>query len=352
MADKGKKAPAKKTEKTDCYFGCVPKEEVPKFIDNLKVALQSGTKTNDKKEGSLEVRGTKSDPKGVAFEVFSVNKSNYAKYCDNSKDYMKDALSVLTVSFGIKSKDAVKSVEALVEKFKPMILMQEPFKKHPDKYKFNLRSTDTRVYLDIVNTEGKILGPLLDLNMNMSEFHNFNCSLKSEFRPDEFFTLPVEQFALKSLQLVLSCKGESKNLKYLIGAVTAALKQVKLTKKANQQKLEKVLSYLTFINAFVSSKLKFEFNAEEVCKTGLEVSKAHAGGQDLNTAFGGMRTFVEGLGAQVKPQLEAQGLLEFCKSIDVDQVTVCGAVPKYENGAAVVISLPGFSKAFQDKFLA
>lgn len=341
---------AKKT-KEECYLGCIPKTEVPKFIDNLKAALSTHTKNGDEKEFTFEVRGTKSDPKGISLEMYSVNKTNFSKFVDKNQPYMKDALSVLTFSIGIKQKENAKILIDLWEKFKPLVMELPQIKKHPNKYQFHIRNTDTRVFLDVINTEGKFLQPLLDLNMDITEFHKFNCSFKSEFRPDQFFTMPIEEFALKSLQLVLSCKGESKNLKYLVGSLAEALKKVHLSKSKYQKKLDQVLGYLNFINAFVASRLKFEFNAKELCETGLEVSKASSG-QDVNQAFSGMRGMVEAGGAQVKPMLEKQGLLEAAKSVNVDEITICTSIPKYENGGAIVISLPGFSSAFCSKFLA
>lgn len=347
MADK----PKKEKVKEDCYLGCIPKTEVPKFIDNLKDALGKSSKTGDEKEFTFEVRGTKDEPKGVSLEMYSVNKTNFDKFLDKKQPYMAKALSVLSFSVGIKNKDNVKVLTDLWEKFKPLVMEHPRVKKHPNKFEFHIRSTDTRVFLDVVNVEGKFLQPLLDLNLDITEFHKFNFSLKSEFRPDEFFTAPVEELALKGLQLVLSCKGESKNSKYLVSALADALKKVKLSNNKYQKKLDKTLSFLNFINAFVASRLKFEFNAKELCQTGLEVSKDKSG-QDVNQVFAGFRGMVEAGGAQVKPMLEQHGLLEAAKLVNIDEITICTSIPKYENGGAIVVSLPGFSNAFCNKFLA
>jgi hypothetical protein len=54
----------------------------------------------------------------------------------------------------------------------------------------------------------------------------------------------------------------------------------------------------------------------------------------------------------VKPLLENYGLVDSAKATDVDEIALSLVFPKYENGIAHIIKLPGFSKAFAEKFLA
>ena len=62
----------------------------------------------------------------------------------------------------------------------------------------------------------------------------------------------------------------------------------------------------------------------------------------------GAVAFIEG---KVVPKLKELALVDTAKASDIDEIAVSVTIPKYENGLAHVIKLPGFSKAFSDKFL-
>lgn len=222
-------------DKPKVYFGCLPKEQVFTFIENLKKALAEEAKTDDKKSFEIEVRGTKEEPKGVCFETFSVTKDNYANFVDAGQAYMGKALSVFSVSVNAKDEASVKVLSDLFEKMKPMFEQLEFVKKHPGKYEIHLRTAGKKVTVDFVSVTGEFLQPLLDLGLNISDYHNFKASFKSEFLPDEFFNKPVEELTLKALQLLLSIKGSSVGVRQILSAVIKALKGVKL----NNEKFQK-----------------------------------------------------------------------------------------------------------------
>jgi hypothetical protein len=339
-------------KKPKVYFGCLPKEQVFVFIENLKKALAEEAKSDDKKTFEVEIRGTKEEPKGVSFETFSVTKDNYATFVDASKDYMGKALSVFSVSVNAKDEASVKVLSDLFEKMKPMFEQLEFVKKHPGKYEIHLRTAGKKVTVDFVSVTGEFLQPLLDLGLNVSDYHNFKASFKSEFLPDEFFNKPVEELTLKALQLLLSIKGNSVGVRQILSAVIKALKGVKLNNEKFQKKLDKHVEHLNALNAFLSFSLNFEFDAKELCGAGLEASKIALKGADINKMFADFKTKIEGLFANmVKPILEQYQLVDSVKATDVDEISISAVCPKYQNGIAHVVKLPGFSKAFSEKFL-
>ena len=226
-----------------------------------------------------------------------------------------------------------------------------PFvKKHPENFEVYFRTNGNKVSVDLVSVKGGFLEPLLNLGINISDFHNFKASFKSEFRPDEFFTAPLEELSLKALQLLLSVKGNSTGGRYLLTALIEALKGVKLENAKFQKKLENHVDKLNALNAFLSFCFEFQFDAKELCGAGLEASKVR--GLDVNAFLGMARTFVEALVEnKVKPLLTQYALVDAAKATDIDEITVSLTFPKHENGVAHVVKLPGFSKAFCDKFL-
>ena len=342
-------APAKDPAKDKCYFGCVPKEEVPKFLAGLKTALAAGSKGGEKKEVEIEIRGTKEEPKGISIETFSVDKSSYANYFDSSKDYMAKALVAFSVCITAKDEAGVEKFKALFDQFLPMIQEMPHIKEKKDKYLFNFRSAGKKAYIDVVSVEGKIVQPLLDLGVDISEYHNFKVSFKSDLDLNQLFAdnVDIAQLSAKALSLVLSIKGSSQNIKYLTTAFGTALKDVKLNNEKYQKKFDKVVSYLSMINAFIGAKFQLEFDGKELAGTGSSASQEHLGA--VNQTLAGYQTMVKTMGPQmIKPPLEQFGLVEPVKSADFDEISLCLAVPKYQNGIAHVIKLPGLSKILAD----
>ena len=342
-------APKEATPKV--YLGFLPKEEIGKCIENFKKALKEGQKAGDKKGFELEIKGTNEEPKGVSFETYSISKDCYKNFVDESKDYMAKALSVFTISINAKDKAGVKILEELFTKFVEPFVKDLPFvKKHPENYEVKFRTSGTKVSVDLLSVKGEFLQPILDLGLDISEFHHFKASFKSEFVPEQFFTLPSEELALKVLQLILSIKGESTNGRYILTALIKALKEVKLANAKFQTKLEKHVEKLNALNAFVSFAFNFEFDSKELCGAGLAASKVK--GFDINDLLEKARAIITGtIESKVVPKLTELGLLETAKATDIDEVAISLVFPKYGNGIAHVIKLPGFSKAFSDKFL-
>jgi hypothetical protein len=342
---------APKEEAPKVYLGFLPKEEIGKCIENFKKALADGEKAGDKKGFELEIKGTNEEPKGVSFETYSITKDNYKNFVDESKDYMAKALSVFTVSINAKDEAGVKILEELFTKFvEPFVGELKFVKKHPENYEVKLRTSGLKVSVDFLSVKGEFLQPLLDLNLNVSEFHNFKASFKSEFVPEQFFTLPSEELALKVLQLILSVKGESTNARYILTALIKALKQVKLANAKFQTKLEKHVEKLSALNAFVSFAFNFEFDSKELCGAGLAASKVKK--FDINAMLEYARMYITGtIESKVVPKLKELALFDTAKATDIDEVAISLVFPKYGNGIAHVIKLPGFSKAFSDKFL-
>ena len=338
-------------EQEKVYCGCLPKSEVVKCIENFKKALAEGKKEDDKKKFEIEIKGTNEEPKGISFETYSIRKDNFNNFVDTSKDYMKDALAVCTVSIKAKDESGVKVLEEIFKKFgEPFIKELKFFKKHPENYQIHFRTNGNKVSVDLLSVKGEFLQPLLDLGISVSDFHSLKASFKSEFRPDEFFTSSIEDLALKALQLLLSIKSESTNLRYILSAAIKALKEVKLSNAKFQSKLEKHVEKLSVLNAFVSFVLNLEFDAKELCGAGLAASKVK--GFDVNTMFEALRSGAVGfIENKVVPKLKELALVETAKASDIDEIELSLTIPKFENGLAHVIKLPGFSKAFSDKFL-
>ena len=87
-------------------------------------------------------------------------------------------MPVLTVSINVKDEDGVKNLEDLFTKFIEPFVKELPFvKKHPENFEVYFRTNWNKFSVDLVSVKGGFLEPLLNLGINVSDFHNFKASL-------------------------------------------------------------------------------------------------------------------------------------------------------------------------------
>ena len=332
MADKAPKANQPKV-----YFNFLPKEEVIKFFENFKKAFEETPKSEDKKLTEFEIKGSKEDLKGISIEAHNIEKGKFPEIFDKAQEHINKALCILSISFQANDEASVKTLEALFEKMKPMF-QQIPFvKKHPENYEIHFRTNGNKVSVDIISVKGEFLEPLVNLGIDMNEYHKLDCYVKSGFCPDDFFNLPAEELTFKVLQFALKLKSDSTGVRRIITAAIKALKEIKLSNDKFQKKLE-----------------GFEFDAKELSGTGLKAaSETLLKGMDLNKKLEEFRQQIIGLGQNMlKPLLEQHGLVDAVKAANVDDIIISIGMPKNENGIMHCIHLPGFSKAFVGKIFA
>ena len=341
-------------ENTKPYFGIIPRDSVGPFFEDIKKSLSELQKEGEVKEFTFNVRGTKTEPQGISSETFSIPKSDYGKYVDSSKDYMSNALSVLTISINANDEASVKVLEALYNQFKPMIDEIPAVKKRAGKVAYYLRIAGTKMCIDVVTTDGKFIKPFLDMNVDLNEYHQFKVSFKTDFTPTDFFEMTIDKLLEKVLSASVLLTGKTTNGKYIANSIIKALQKVKLPEEKYQKKLEKAISFFNLIVAFVQAKFDFEYSPKEVCNGPLEnVIKDILNGQDPEETLNGVKMMAEQLGGQmIKPTLDSMGLLDSAKAANIDQFTISYVIPKYHTGIAHVVKVPGLTKLINEKFLA
>lgn len=343
-----------KTEKPKLYFGIVPKEELPGFLERLKKAVAEGQKSGDKKELNIEIRGSKEDPKGFSIENFTIDKTKFAEFFDPDAEHTKKALVLCTVNLELKDEKDLDKVKGAFEMVKPMV-MELPFvKKRPGKFDLLFRNKGTKVAVDFVSLEGKIIQPLLDLGIDLAEFHKFSFALKTGADLGKIYTegaTPSDELITDLLNVLVSVKSSGENVKFLTTALVAALKDVKLGNEKYQKKLEKMLGFLNLINSFISGTIKFEYDAKVLKGEGEKSveQKVPGGAEGFKRQLSGYHGMATSLGQQmVKPAVEGMGFTDTLKSLNLDKISIAAGVPKYQNGCALVLTVPGLSKVLEE----
>ena len=339
--------------KPKTYLGIVPKEELSGFLERLKKALAEGQKSGEKKSLEIEIRGSKEDPKGLSIEQFTLDKSKFSEFFDPNAEHTKKALVLCTVNLEVKEEKDVPAIKEAFEKIKPMV-MELPFvKAKPGKFELHFRSNGKKVAVDFISVEGKILSPLLDLGIDLSQFHQFYFGLKTGADIGKIYKEggnPSDELITELLNVLVCVKSTGENIKYLATAIVAALKDLKLTDEKLQKKKDKYLGFLNLVNAFIGGKVKFEYDAKVLKGEGEKsVEKLPGGAEGFKRQLSGYHGMATGAGQQmVKPAVEGMGFTETLKSLNLDTISIAAGIPKYQNGFAFVLKLPGVSSVLEE----
>ena len=345
---------ADKAAQPKVYFNCLPKEEVFNFLAGFKKALTETPKSDEKKTVEFEIKGTKEELKGINIETKNIEKGQFKEIFDMAQEHIQKALCIFSLSFNANDESSVKTLEELFKKMEPMFKMIPFVKKHPENYEIHFRTNGNKVAVDITSVKGEFLQPIVDLGIDIKEYHKIDCYFKTGFVPADFFNLPIEELSLKLIQFALKIKADSCGIRHIITACIQALKGIKLTNDKFQKKLEDHIEKLNMLNAFVSLVFNFEFDGKELCGQGLKAaSETLLKGKDIGQMLEVFRQQVVGMGQNMlKPLLEQYQLVDAVKAANVDDITISIGFPKNENGIIHSVHLPGFSKAFVEKIFA
>ena len=340
------------TEKPKTYFGFLPKDQLDSFFAKLKSALGSAKKEGEHKEFEFEIKGAE-NPQGISFETLSFDKTKFTDYCDPNAEHVKKALWVASVNLELNDEKDVPVLEGIFTMLKPMFDQIPQIAEKPGKYELHFRKNGKKVSFDLVNNEGKLITPLLDLGLDLSEFHKFNFAIKTGVNIANIFDPNADQNknVADALGCILQMKSSSTNVKYICGALIEAIKDVKFNDEALQKKFEKILGFINLIYSFVGCKLKLEYDSKFLADELIKELDKNMGGQPgaFNAVAAGNLGMVLGAGKETaKPMIEQFGALDVLKGTNLDFISISASIPKYQNGVAFEIRLPGLSKVINE----
>ena len=342
MTDKSK-------EKEGYYFKIIPKEEFPKFIERFKDALEKvENKKGDKKYFEFEIRGTKEEQSGLTLEIFSFDENKYEEFIDEDLEYVKNSLCCISLNLTTKEESGVEKLKELFNNFKPMF-EAIPFLKN--KVEFFFRNKENQVYLDMIVKEGKLIKALLDLGIDLNEYRKFNIALITGINIyDLLYGEEPDLIFIEILSLIFYIRAETDNCRYLLIALSEALKDVKISDEKIQKKFDKFINFLRFLNAFNGSKIKVEYDAKILAGEGTKAAEKMVGGfEKLKSTLRQIQLkTIEIVKKFIVPIISAFDMKDAVKATDLDKISISLSVPKYKNGLALSLKIPGLSKVLDE----
>ena len=332
-----------KEEKSKYYFKIIPKEEFPKFIERFKQALdKTEFKKGDHKSFELEIRGTNEELNGPSIKLSTFDKTKFNEFLDLKQEYMKNSLFCISLNLNAKNEDSFAEINRFFATYKLLFENIPALKK--ENVEAHFRKNGINFSFEIVFKEGILLKALMDLGLDFTEYHKFDFDLKSGFNLEEFFNLSSDpkSIFLKIFTLLLSIKSDNENIKYLCRALIEALKDVKLDDKAMEEKLNKFFVYLNFINSFIGTKLKLEYDARVFARKVSKQNKQNK--QSQEKLFLIQSTIVNMMKQLLISYINSFGLKDLVKAINIDCISLSLSFPKYKNGYNLLIKIPGLTK--------
>ena len=230
----------------------IGKEGMTAFFTELKNALQTTEKTNEKSLIDFSIKGGE-NPSGSSIEIFSVDANQYTNYISEEKEYMNGAVTVITLSIGAKDAASIGILENL-------------FNKIQDKYYIFFRAEGMKMCVDFVIKSDSMNNQIQEYGFNLSDFNSFKLLIKSDLVPGDLFGLTFEQVAIKALTLLLNIKGEIINGKYLSTCLFKALSVINVESPIIQEQITKIKIYASLLKVFQEFVCSFKFSPEDFIK--------------------------------------------------------------------------------------
>ena len=307
----------------------VGKENFEGFIKEFKSALQSVEKQNEKKEVDITVKGG-DDFSGISAETFSITKDRYNEYITEEKDYMKDAVSIMTIKINAKDVSSLPTLQSLIESKKDMLKGIKFIQEKGNKITIHTRISGTSIFVDAVFKDELINKGLQEIEIDFGEFHTLAAAFKTGFKPGEFFDLSFDELPIIILNIFISVKGTLTNGRYFGTALLKALETVHVTNEIIQKKIKKVKLLITTMNAFNKLNFNFEYYPKQLLVASIPAIKHITYGKEPSEELEEFKIMVTQLGEPfVKPVLEELQLLELIKIINFDEITV-SIVPSFQ----------------------
>ena len=157
-------------------------KQLSEFSRAFKDAFSKSKNDKEDKKGlDLEIRTTKEDINGTSLEIFTFDKTKYFEYFDNRAEYFNDSLHCLCLSlnFDIKKEDGLTILEEKKEKVIELLSHLILFILGVPINRAYFRNKGKKFSIDFLfDMKSLLLETLLNLNIDISEYHNFNLALK------------------------------------------------------------------------------------------------------------------------------------------------------------------------------
>ena len=327
----------------------IGKEGMTAFFTELKNALQTTEKTNEKSLIDFSIKGGE-NPSGSSIEIFSVDANQYTNYISEEKEYMNGAVTVITLSIGAKDAASIGILENLFNQYQGII---KEILKIQDKNSIFFRAEGMKMCVDVVIKSDSMNNQIQEYGFNLSDFNSFKLLMKSDLVPGDLFGLTFEQVAIKALTLLLNIKGEIINGKYLSTCLFKALSVINVESPIIQKQITKIKIYASLLKVFQEFVCSFKFSPEDFIKAVIIPILDALPGKPIEEDYKEcISDMIAGGQGKLKPTLEQLGIIDAVKNIDFDEINLSIICHSVKTGIVLSIQLPGITEVLNTQILS
>ena len=232
-------------------------DENIKFLNLLKEILAKEKKDiTDKSKYEIEIKFTDTIPQESSIEFFTFDQLKFKDYFDCSKEYINNALCILTFNFEAKKEKDIEIIKNGYEIINSLFIKDQT---NNFRYLY-FRNIGKTIFIDFVFFDGKTMKNLLDLGINFNEYEKFNLTINSAFNINDIFSDIINDFKIilyDIFKLIITIKSTRNNMQYLINCINKAINILNL--KEYQDIIEVIINYLNFSK--VLSKINIELKS-------------------------------------------------------------------------------------------
>ena len=329
----------------------IGEEGITAFFTELKNALQTTEKTNEKSLIDFSIKGGE-NPSGSSIEIISVDANQYTNYISEEKDYMNGAVTVITLSIGAKDAASIGIWENLFNQCQGSI---KEILALGDNSSIFFRAEGMKICVDVVIKSDSMNNQIQEYGFNLSDFNSFKLLIKSDLVPGDLFGLTFEQVAIKALTLLLNIKGEIINGKYLSTCLFKALSVINVESPIIQEQITKIKIYASLLKVFQEFVCSFKFSPEDFIKAVIIpiLEKDALPGKPIEEEYKEIISdMIAGGQEMLKPILEQFGIIDAVKNIDFDEINLSIICHSVKTGAVLSIQLPGITEVLNTQILS
>ena len=328
----------------------IGKEGMTAFFTELKNALQTTEKTNEKSLIDFSIKGGE-NPSGSSIEIFSVDANQYTNYISEEKEYMNGAVTVITLSIGAKDAASIGIWENVFNECQGII---KEILNIQDKNSIFFRAEEMKMCVDVVIKSDSMNNQIQEYGFNLSDFNSFKLLIKSDLVPGDLFGLTFEQVAIKALTLLLNIKGEIINGKYLSTCLFKALSVINVESPRIQKQITKIKIYASLLKVFQEFVCSFKFSPEDFIKAVIIpiLEKDALPGKPIEEEYKEFISIMIAKGQEIHKLLEHLGIIDAVKNIDFDEINLSIICHSVKTGAVLSIQLPGITEVLKTQILS
>lgn len=328
----------RKYVKNNFYFGFESKfvdenknieNNLRKFLADFKKGFYESQHLKTDKNFQIKIFSTNEDLKGISFESFNINESNYYNYIDISQTYIENSPEVISISFKFKDLNEINEGIDFLNRF--LIILKYSFEQLNISH--YIRRDEDKITLDFIYNDSSYFQILSLINLNIL--------FKTDVQLSDLFNDSPKVFFQKLFKFDIQISGNTHSANYFLTSfienfnnIYGSVQEIKLKKK-----IENFFKTLSYLKSFIQFSLSLEFNPEEYVNNHEEESKKN---------FILVNNIIRYYLTIYTNSIKEMDRCKLFKSFDYENIAITIFFPKEKKGFVNKINLLGLNKYFDD----